>query len=134
MKKTLSILKKITANLMITASLLSVKEPVKIKWCWTATALTTIPLCISSSIALVLPMKIKDRTIKNILQVSKQECIKIHQDTKVWREEHLPTTFIFLKGINVSIFKTFYYLPIYFKNWKSFMDVPLLKNGSFYTG
>ena len=80
MKKTLSISKRTTANMMIIVHHLSVWKLAKTLWCWTATALTTILLCINSSIPSVSLMKIKDQTIKNTLRVSKQECIKIHQE------------------------------------------------------
>ena len=82
----------------IIASHLLAKKLAKMWWCLIVTALTTIPLCTNSSILLGLPMKIKGQTIINILRVSKQECIKIHKDTKVFIREHSQMTFTFFEN------------------------------------
>ena len=96
----MSLSKKIPANMKIIASHLLAKKLAKMWWCLIVTALTTIPLCTNSTIRLVLPMKIRGRTIINILRVSKQECIKIHQNhgTRkvhepmliIWAAQHRP--------------------------------------------
>ena len=92
----MSLSEKIPANMKIIASHLLAKKLAKMWWCLIVTALTTIPLCTNSTIRLVLPMKIRGRTIINILRVSKQECIKIHQNHGtmliIWAAQHRPNS------------------------------------------